>query len=175
MWGMKQRALIFGYPLIEVLAAWAVATWIGWGWTLLLLVAGVPVGFAVMRRAARSATAEMVAQRPPTAAHAATFIGGLLIAIPGFITDLIGAALVVPVTRRLLTAAVGPALQARLITLRVPGSGMPGAGFPGAGYPGARFSGDVIVGEVVVDEVIVHEPRPDDPDGDAPRGLQSPR
>jgi UPF0716 protein FxsA len=153
--GLRQRALLFGYPLVEVLTAWAVATWIGWGWTILLLLASLPVGFSIMRRAARAATAEMVAQRPPTAAHAAVFIGGLLIAIPGFVTDLLGAVLVVPLTRRLLIAVIGPALQARMVAMRVPGTG---------------FHGDVIIGEVVVQEPTdgqYHDPQ-------APRPLEPP-
>lgn len=155
MSGLRQRALLFGYPLVEVLAAWAVATWIGWGWTILLLLAGLPVGFSIMRRAARAATAEMVAQRPPTASHAAVFIGGLLIAIPGFVTDLLGALFVVPLTRRLLIAALGPALQARMVAMRVPGAG---------------FHGDVIIGEVVVQDP------PDTAPSDAPpRDPQQPR
>ncbi len=152
--------MVFGYPLVEVLAAWGVATWIGWGWTLLLLVAGIPLGFSIMRRAARHATAEMRAQRVPAPADAATFIGGLAIAIPGFVTDLIGLALVIPITRRLLVAAIGPALQSRMAGMRVPGSGYTGPGY--AAY------GDVIIGEVVVTEDVS---RADD-DPQAPRGLE---
>lgn len=149
MKGLRTRAMVFGYPLIEVLAAWAVATWIGWGWTILLLLAGLPIGFVILRRAARAATAELVAQRPPTAGLAAVFIGGLLIAIPGFVTDVLGAVLVIPLTRRLLLAAIGPALQARMVAMRVPGTG---------------YSGEVIIGEVVVQDP------PHDPPG--PRRLE---
>ncbi len=48
---LRARLLLFGYPLLEVATAYAIAMWIGWGWMLLLLVAGIPVGFAFMRNA----------------------------------------------------------------------------------------------------------------------------
>ena len=48
---MRARLLIFGYPLAIVLAVYLVHFAIGWGWTLLLLRLGIPVGiwFALSR------------------------------------------------------------------------------------------------------------------------------
>lgn len=139
MRSFRNRAIIFGYPLLEVLVAWAVATVIGWGPMLLLLIIGVPIGFAIMKRAGRAAADDLAAQRPPSVAHAAGFLGGFFITIPGFVSDIVGGLLVVPFTRRLIFAALGPALSAKVMTVRMPRSDSPGLG-------------DVIVGEVVVDQ-----------------------
>ena len=100
---MRFRLLFFGYPLLEILAAWLVAQLLGWGWTLLLLVAGIPIGFYVMRRAGAATFASIrLAGRSGTlpagaaGTHSLTFIAGLLIAIPGFCTDLLGLVLLLP-------------------------------------------------------------------------------
>ena len=95
----RRRLLIFGYPLLEVATAYAVATLIGWGWMLLLLVAGIPVGFAIMRNAGDAAMRDVITSTdggPPadSSRHALSFVGGLLIAVPGFWTDLMGLLLV---------------------------------------------------------------------------------
>ncbi len=50
----RTRALVFGYPLAELLVAFGVAQVIGWGSTILLLLLGIPVGAAVMSKASRA-------------------------------------------------------------------------------------------------------------------------
>jgi len=82
----RTRALVFGYPLAELLVAFGVAQVIGWGSTILLLLLGIPVGAAVMSKASRA--------RP------LWFLAGILIAIPGFITDILGAVVCLPVVHR---------------------------------------------------------------------------
>jgi UPF0716 family protein affecting phage T7 exclusion len=103
-----------------------------------------------MRNAASHAKLDLTQGQPPQGAHAATFVGGLLIAIPGFLSDVVGLALVVPITRKLMVAAFGPALIAKLTVFRVPGNGY--------AYP------EVIIGEVVVQDL----------DEDSPPGQGSP-
>ncbi len=142
----RRRLVVFGYPLLETLIAWGIGTWIGWGWMLLAVVAGIPVGFAIMRNAAFQAKLDLAQGQPPQVARAATFVGGLLIAIPGFLSDLVGLALVIPITRKMMVAAFGPALIARMTVFRVPGSGYD--------YP------EVIIGEVVVQDAD-EDPPPD--------------
>jgi UPF0716 protein FxsA len=154
----RRRLIVFGYPLLEILTALGIGSLIGWGWMLLALVAGIPIGFAIMRHAAFQAKGNLVQGQPPQGAQAATFVGGLLIAIPGFISDLIGLALVIPITRKLMVAAFGPALIAKLTVFRVPGSGY---AYP---HPYPHPNPDVIIGEVVVL----------DPEEDSPRNQGSP-
>ncbi len=79
----RVRLLVFGYPLLEIATAYAVAQLIGWGWTLLLLAAGIPVGFTLMRKAGDAAMRDMTAAAGTGHAgrlqrHALSFVGGVL-------------------------------------------------------------------------------------------------
>ncbi|MDO8309131.1 MAG: FxsA family protein [Actinomycetota bacterium] len=156
---MRSRLLLFGYPLLEVATAYAVGVLIGWGWMLLLLVAGIPVGLAVMRNAGdgamRDAQRAASSGRPVDGSrHALAFVGGLLIMIPGFWTDLVGLLLVIPVTQRLFRSRGRAWLETRFTTVRM----------PGVRYP----SGDVIQGTVIYPDV--HEDR--SPADEWPRNQQ---
>ena len=149
---LRARLLLFGYPLLEVVTAYLVALWIGWGWMLLLLLIGFPIGFAIMRNAGDAAMADM--QRAASTGtpvdsgrHALTFVGGLLVMIPGFWSDLVGLLLVVPVTQRLFRRHGTAWAESRFTAVRM----------PGVRYPG----GDVIQGTVI---------RHDDPPGQQPPG-----
>lgn len=166
---LRWRLLVFGYPLLELVTLYLVAQWIGWGWALLLILAGFPVGFAVMRSAGESAARAL--QRAdggaPDAGHAFTFLAGLLIAIPGFWTDLAGILLLVPPVRRLLQRRSRGWIETRFTTLRVPGTRYPGYG-----------AGDVIQGTVIHDTVIhdtvtyEDQTQPPAPGDGTPRGLE---
>ncbi|PHX61285.1 MAG: hypothetical protein CK552_01505 [Actinobacteria bacterium] len=146
---MRWRLLFFGYPLLEISAAWAVAQLLGWGWTLLLLIAGIPIGFYVMRRAGSAAfsSVRQVANNgglPPGEAgsHSLTFIAGLLIAIPGFCTDLLGLMLLMPPIKELVR---------RRVAQRIFASGFPNpVTFSASPDTPPNFGdGDVVIGEVV--------------------------
>ena len=149
---MRWRFIFFGYPLLEILAAWAVAQLLGWGWTLLLLIAGIPIGVYVLRRAG-SAAFTSVRQAansgglPPGEAgsHSLTFIAGLLITIPGFCTDLLGLVLLIPPIKERLR---------RRVAQRIIASGFPNpATFPESTAAPSNFGeGDVVIGEVIKDE-----------------------
>ena len=150
---MRTRLLVFGYPLLEIATAYLVAQWIGWGWMLLLLVAGFPIGFAIMRNAGDAAMAD--AQRAAqtgspvdSGRHAMTFLAGLLWLVPGFWTDLAGTLLLLPPVRRLLRARSATWMEARFTTVRM----------PGVRYP----TGDVIPGTVIRHE---EPPNRQDPPG----------
>lgn len=92
--GLRGRLLVFGYPALELLTAWGLMQWLGWEWTLVIFLAGVPVGFVLMRAAGRNAMAElqrsagtgMAPQRMGD--HGAWFAAGLLLALPGVWSDL---------------------------------------------------------------------------------------
>ncbi len=158
---LRARLLVFGYPLLEVATAYLVALWIGWGWMLLLLLAGIPAGFAVMRNAGDSAMRDLRAASASGTVvepgrHATAFVAGLLIAIPGFWTDLAGVLLLLPPTRRLFSRRAQGWLDARVTTVRM----------PGVRYP----AGDVVQGTVIHPEKTEGPPAPraDGPAGQLP-------
>jgi UPF0716 protein FxsA len=95
-------------PVVELGALLLVATLIGWLAALALFVSTSLLGLVLLRRSGR---ADLDRLRKAFAAQGlralsldtpgfAAMLGGILLVFPGFITDLVGAALLVPVIRR---------------------------------------------------------------------------
>lgn len=151
----RTRAVLLGYPLIELVTVFLVAQWIGWGWTLLLLLAGLPAGFAIMRNAGGAAMADLqaAAQSGTPASgqgrHAVTMFAGLLVAIPGFWTDLVGLLLLLPPVQRLVRKRVEAWVEPRMTRMRMPGV-----------YDPRGYSGDIVEGTVIRVEDLREEPPP---------------
>lgn len=101
---MRFRMLLLGYPLAEIAAAVAVARLLGWPLTIALVIAGVPIGWLVVKAQGRRALAslrDLVARGDlPNLHDAGGVFAGLLIMMPGFVTDVLGAVLLVPAIRR---------------------------------------------------------------------------
>ena len=155
------------YVAVEIAAVVAVASWLGIGWTLLLLLGLSLLGALLLRRegtrAWRSFRAAVAEGRPPgreALDGMLVLTGAVLIVLPGFVTDVLALLCLLPFTRRLLgRVLVGWALtRGRATVLRVratrgPGSVPPGRGGavppgpvpPGPVPPGA---GRVIEGEI---------------------------
>lgn len=144
----------------EVAAVAFVSSWIGFGWTLLLLLGTTLLGGWLVRRegarAWRQFSAAVAEGRPPGRAALdgmLILLGGLLVLLPGFVSDVLGLLCLLPPTRRLLgRALVGWALtRGRATVVRVRATrgpaGTPGPqpGQPGQPGPGA---GRVIEGEI---------------------------
>ena len=99
-------------PVAEIATFVVVALLIGWGWAFLLMAATTLAGFVVLKRAGRGRLTNFGAAvtRNDTAgieANAGSFLavlGGILLFLPGFLTDLAGAALLLPVVRRACAA-----------------------------------------------------------------------
>jgi UPF0716 protein FxsA len=137
--GFRARLLIFGYPLAEILILWGIASLIGWGWALLGLLAGFPIGLALMRNAGSSAVG-MTRADPQAAQRLAVttvgqFFAGVLFFVPGYLTDLCGAALLVPGIRSLVGGRLSRSFAGQSWMGRFPGSG------------------DVIRGTVIVEDI----------------------
>jgi UPF0716 protein FxsA len=100
-------------PLLEIAAFWLVATKIGFFSAFFLLLAGSMAGLALLSWLGRRfLTRVMASLREQDQADFAarpgsimTAIGALLIAIPGFITDAIGIALLLPPVQSWLASA----------------------------------------------------------------------
>lgn len=121
---LRWRLLVFGYPLAEILAFWGIASLIGWGWALLLIVLGVPIGWALVRNAG----AEAAGGRGDRALVLG--VAGVLFMIPGFLTDLAALVLLLPPVHRSLGTRLRAWVQVSPIRM----------GFA---------QGDVITGEVI--------------------------
>jgi UPF0716 protein FxsA len=99
---------LIAMPVAEVFVFIEVGLAIGWLWAVLALVGTSIAGVQLLRiqgRAAIERVAVAVSQRraPGAAAldGALGFLGGLLLVVPGFITDVFGALLLVEPTRTL--------------------------------------------------------------------------
>lgn len=101
--------LALAFPLLELAVLIKVGQTIGLWWTLMLLVAmGIGGGLVVQQQgltAARRAMEEINHGRPPIEPVVDSFmlmLAGVLLVIPGLLTDMAGLALLVPPVRRSL-------------------------------------------------------------------------
>jgi UPF0716 protein FxsA len=101
------------WPLAELFVIVKVSEAIGFLWMLLLLVASWPLGTRILRSQGRAAWRQFVeaieAGRPPANEvmnGALVLTGGLLLMVPGFITDVVGLLLLLPPTRALARGLV---------------------------------------------------------------------
>ncbi|WP_185984179.1 FxsA family protein [Aureimonas mangrovi] len=122
---------LLALPLAEIAVFIAVGSEIGVGWTLLLIVASMLVGILLVRRQSfstlQAARAQARAGNVPARemAHGAMIVfAGILLILPGFITDVLGLLLMVPpirdlvwgwLSRRVVVTSVrgGPATASR--------------------------------------------------------------
>jgi UPF0716 protein FxsA len=113
--------LLVLWPIAELFVAIKVAEAIGVLITIILLVASWPVGSWLLRTEGRAAwrrlTAAVAAGRTPgheVIDGALGLSGGVLFLVPGFITDVLGACLLIGPTRALARRVIG-----RIVTSRV--------------------------------------------------------
>ncbi len=108
-------------PAAELVAFVLMAALIGWLWTAALLVSTSIVGVLLLRRSGRGNLDRFraaFAQEGIRAVHLETpgvgaMLGGILLAFPGLITDILGAALLLPAVRRWAVAKLANARQKR--------------------------------------------------------------
>jgi UPF0716 protein FxsA len=114
-------ALLIVASAIEITVVIAVGHAIGWGLTLLLLLATSVAGAYLLRReggrAWQAFRADAAAGRPP--GNAATdgvlvLAGGVFMLVPGFVSDAVGLLLLLPPTRHLVRAGVQRSVTHRM-------------------------------------------------------------
>jgi UPF0716 protein FxsA len=120
------RVALLLWPVAELAVLIEVGSHAGFWLTLLLLLAGVVAGALVLRAVGVAAIRRPPAQARPGAAPGAAPTGrpgaetalmvlaGLLLAVPGFLADVAGLALLVPPLRRSLARRAGDAVLRRL-------------------------------------------------------------
>lgn len=133
------------YLIVEVAAVVAVASAVGVLWTLVLLLAGAFLGSWLARREGRRAMQAVIrTARAGSSPHREVSdgmligLGGLLILIPGFVSDILGLLFLLPPTRSLMRRVVGRSISRR----------------GGVGYPTVRQETVVVDGEVVDTEAV---------------------
>jgi UPF0716 protein FxsA len=174
-------------PVLEILAIIGLIGLIGGWWTLAALLATSALGGWIVRREGRRAwrvLQEAVRsgagpgrELPGLSGTGLTMAGGLLLAVPGFISDVLGLLLVLPFTRPVVRRLLASYGERRLREAEArgavfpPGMGAGGAGREAFGRYGGPFGtgqargggepqGRVVRGEVIED---------DEPRGDRPR------
>jgi len=118
---MLALLLLILWPIAELFVAIKVAEAIGVLLTVVLLIAGWPVGMWLAKAQGRAAwrrlSAAVAEGRPPgreAIDGALILVGGLMLIIPGFITDVVGLLLLAP-TRKLARAVIARNFQSRLV------------------------------------------------------------
>jgi UPF0716 protein FxsA len=114
-------AAILLLPLAEIAVFVTVATQIGFGWALALVLLTTFAGAFMLRRAGRSRLAHFrvaVSGNDVTGIEAdtgglVTVLAGVLLFVPGFITDLIGLVLLIGPVRRMFGRAIRKWLTGR--------------------------------------------------------------
>jgi UPF0716 protein FxsA len=141
-------AFVLLYLVVEIVALVALGSVIGLGWTLLVLLAGSILGLWLARReglrAAQAIGEAVTNRRVPTAEVTDGMLvaaGGVLLFVPGLVTDVAGLLLLLPPTRSLVRGRLIRAAERRA---------------PGLRTARIRERGPVVDGEVV------EEPRPAD-------------
>ena len=114
--------LLVLWPVAELFVAVKVADAIGLLLTIVLLIASWPAGYWLLRSEGRAAwqrlSAAITAGRPPgrpVIDGALALVGGVLFLVPGFITDVLGACLVLKPTRALARRLIERNLRSRLV------------------------------------------------------------
>ncbi len=138
-------------PLVEIYVLIQVGQVIGAWPTILLLVLDSLVGSWIIRReggrAWQALNDALASGRMPAteiADGALILLGGALMLTPGFVTDMLGALVVLPVTRPFARRLLARAVARRLFVVGVPAPGQPGdVRRPGPG------EGPVVQGDVV--------------------------
>ena len=167
------------FPAVEIYVIVRMVELIGFGWTLVALVAGAALGLYVMRRAGSTWWQALrgrirtdpavpgggaVVTGPPDGAAAARaallFLAGLLIFLPGFVSDAIGLVLLLPPVRALLQSATAAWFVRRFTSVTGPG-----------GVQVWTRRGRVVPGQVVREDGSPGDGPPADPPSQLPPGL----
>jgi UPF0716 protein FxsA len=124
--------LLILWPVAELFVAIKVADAIGVLATVILLLVGWPVGMWLAKTEGRAAwqrlSAAVAAGRPPgreVIDGALVLVGGILLIVPGFITDALGLLLLLAPTRSVARAVITRNFQSRLVVAATRFSGAP--------------------------------------------------
>lgn len=146
---------LLALPVIEIALFVKVGGMIGLGWTLLLVLATPLLGITMIRQAGARAMSDLRGPidrlrdpAAPVAREALTLLGGVLLILPGFLTDAIGLLLMLPPVQALAMRRLRARAERGGLRFSVNGRD-PFAGEYSTGFPPRRepHRPDVIDGE----------------------------
>lgn len=91
--------LFLVYAVVELAVAVALASTIGLGWTLLVLLGTFVIGTALAGSQAKRQFTDVLSGRSPLTDGAVTALGAGLLVVPGLVTSAVGLLLLLPPTR----------------------------------------------------------------------------
>jgi len=180
--GLILFALFVGIPLAEIALFVTIGGQIGVLPTIAIVILTAIAGAWLVRlqglETLNRARADIDRNVMPTGAMSeglAILVAGAFLLTPGFLTDTIGFALLIPPARRSIIRWIGGWLAARVTVVNMDGrGGYSGATYSGGAYPGGEAShggrgksGDIIDGEFTEIDPDTEE----DPDDRGPRTL----
>jgi len=119
--GRRLRTVLGLLTLAELVVLVLVASWIGIGWTILAMLATSALGAVLLSRQGTKALRELrerARTRRPAGRELGdaglVAIGGLLMLLPGFLTDLVGLLCLLPGTRDVVRALLLRTVYAKL-------------------------------------------------------------
>ncbi len=150
------------YLVVEIVALVALGSVIGFGWTLVVLLVGSLLGLWLARReGVRAAQALATAVGERRVAHSEVTdgllvaAGGVLLFVPGLVTDLAGLLLLLPPTRALVRRRLVRAAEEKAPGLRTARIRSEGPVVDGAVVDGAVVDGTVVPDEPVRPHVVI--------------------
>lgn len=151
--------LVGGFVLVSILEVWlltVVGRAIGLVPTLIILVVEAAIGAVLLRQEGRKSWTALVSAyeqgRVPTgqlADAALVLVGGIMLILPGFFTDIIGLVFLLPFTRPLVRKAIGSVVATQASK----------SGF-NVGAVRARYAPGTVPGTVVDDAAPTTKPDP---------------
>lgn len=112
------RLLPLLYIIIEIVVFVLLGQWIGFGWTILLVlvsfVAGMVLAGWQFRELVRRSMTDRARPGRLTADAALSAVGAVLIALPGLFTALLGILMLLPPTRSVIRRGLGGALRRKI-------------------------------------------------------------
>lgn len=154
-------AIVLLLPLLEIITLIVVGKSIGILWTIALLVAMAVLGAWLARRetgrtfaALQGALSSGKMPTDEVTDAILVTIGGFLLILPGFLSDILGILLVLPLTRPTARRLLQTVVAAKALGVTRGGTGGP------AGPRRAPGRGQVVEGEIVEGEVISEQPPP---------------
>ena len=99
-----KKFLLLGYPVLEFCTALFFIVWLGFGWTFLIYIVGIPIGWIALKTAGRQSRELARNQQLPSRALSFRFVAGMLFLIPGFWTDVLALLCFIPLVQARIAA-----------------------------------------------------------------------